>query len=271
MAANNDTLALSALVDLIRRGVIRDLSTESQQRALAHVQQYLAGRVRFPLMTEAEAEIAIAPYMPQQLEGLGSFLKKAVKDVGNAVTKVVKVAAPLAMPLILGTNLIPIATTILGAQNPGATVAGAMGVMTGNPNQIMQSVAMFAQALSAPKQQEQAVMQQKAAAGERAAVLDQNAQALVARIGRNPFEPAGQALVANYRAKLEATTDQASLDRIVAEIITEQDRAGLYATPNGTTNAVDQLPDDEKIMKYLPWLAAGGLALMLLNRPRASE
>ena len=269
MNLNSDQVALSAIVDLLRRGLIRDLSPAALDLAQAHTQGYYAGAVRFPLVTEDQAEAVIAPVMPSQLDGLGSFLKKAVKDIGNAVTKVTKAALPFAVPLLLGTNLIPIGTTILGASNPQATVAGAMGVMTGNPQAIMQSVAMFAQGLSASQQQSQAAIQQKAAAGERAAVLDQTAQALTARIGRNPFDAAGTTLTAGYRARLDAATDQASLDAVVQTIVAEQDQAAKYATADGTVNAL--AGDGLSLKGMLPWVLLGGAALMLLRARKQSE
>lgn len=263
MSLDPDQVALSALVDLMRRGLIRDLSPEALALAQAHTQSYYAGAARFPLVTEDQAEAVIAPVMPSQLDGLGSFLKKAVKDIGSAVTKVTKAALPFAVPLLLGTNLLPIGTTILGATNPQATITGATGIFTGNPQAIMQSVAMFAQGLSTSQQQSQATMQQKAAAGERAAVLDQTAQALTARIGRNPFDAAGAALTAGYRSRLEAVTDQASLDAVVQSIAAEQDQAAKFATANGTVDATSA--GGMTLQGLLPWALLGG-AILLLRR-----
>lgn len=247
MQLTADTLALSALVDLIRRGAIRDLSPEALVLATVHAEQYLIGRARFPIMTEAEAEIAIAPYMPASLEGLGSFLKKAVKSVGSAIKKVVGHVEKYALPAIAGF------ATGMATGNPIAAIGGAIS----NVAQVK---------MTSDQQKAATATAQAAAQGEKSAVIEQAANQLVIRIGRNPYEPAGQQLVTEYKAKLMAATDQAGLERIATEIVAQQDAASAYATANGTTDAVSKLP--ETIMKFLPWVLAGGAVLWVMSQQK---
>lgn len=98
---------------------------------------------------------------PQSLDGLdgfGSFLKKAVKDVGKLGKKIVDVHVDVAK---------------LALQNPQAAIAGAAGIATGNPAMIAGAAQQLAAGLVSPGTaappdavlQQQAAQQQQAAAG----------------------------------------------------------------------------------------------------------
>jgi hypothetical protein len=103
---------------------------------------------------------------------------------------------------------------------------------------------------------------QAAAQGDKAAIVDMTAKALVERIGRTTTDSAGALLFSEYKLKLSAATTQAQLETATQQIAAQQDQAQAFATPTGTTNT---LTDGSGLKAMLPWALGAGLLFFALK------
>lgn len=116
-----EQLAVSAAMDLYGRGRLPTNEDAAAAVIAKHAEDYMSGRVRFPIVDAAGAEYALTSDDDGALDGLGKALKKAVKKVKKVVKKV---AAP-----VLGVTA---------------------GVMTGNPQVGLATAGLVAQVTAKP-------------------------------------------------------------------------------------------------------------------------
>lgn len=115
-----ERLTASAGRDLWRRGRLPANEAAAVKAITKHATDRARGLARFPLLDERTA-LSLLQGDDRGLSGIGSFFKKAVKSVGNAIGDVAKVAAP-----IIGSTGIPIISNLAGGV-VGATGAALSG------------------------------------------------------------------------------------------------------------------------------------------------